>query len=322
MSIRCAAPDEQTLNEAVSCLAGGGVVVMPTETVYGLAGSTQDDDALNTIYRIKGRPRDNPLIAHVLDPDGARSITTGWDTRCDRLADAFWPGPLTMVLGRSDTVPATASGGRDTIAVRCPSHPAARALLTAFGGPISAPSANQSGSVSPTTAQHVVEDLSDTNEELLIIDGGPCELGIESTVVDLTRNPARILRPGSITEAMLNNVIGDVDASRVSDQEASPGTRSRHYATTTPIHLIDDRELCSAMDSSTDRFVVIATTGLDGVEHLIELPPDPVGYAEGLYSAMRRADALGVDRILVVHPGDGSAWCAVLDRLARATSTD
>ena len=199
MNIRCAAPDEHTLHEAATRLEGGGVVVMPTETVYGLAGSTMHPAAIDSIYRIKGRPSDNPLIAHVLDADGARSVVTGWDDRCDRLVDAFWPGPLTLVLGRSDAVPPAASGGRDTIAVRCPRHPAARALLKVFGGPVSAPSANRSGSVSPTTAAHVMDEFDGVDEELLLIDGGPCAIGIESTVLDLTTDPVRILRPGSIT---------------------------------------------------------------------------------------------------------------------------
>lgn len=322
MSVRCSAPDERTIDDAAIRLAGGGVVVMPTETVYGLAGATLHPGAIDTIYRLKGRPSDNPLIAHVFDVEGARSITTGWDARCDRLAEAFWPGPLTMVLGRADTVPVSASGGRDTIAVRCPRHPVARALLKVFDGPVSAPSANRSGSVSPTSAGHVVEDFMDLEDDLLVIDGGPCELGIESTVVDLTGDRIRLLRPGSITESMLSDVLGDVDASRVVEQDASPGTRSRHYATSTPMQLVDAGEVATIMESSVDRIVVIATTRTEGVDDLIELPSDPDGYAEGLYAAMRRADALGVDRILIVRPGRGSAWHAVLDRLERAATAD
>lgn len=324
MNIRIESPREEILSEAVACLASGGVVAIPTETVYGLAASTVDPDAIRSIYRIKGRPSDNPLIAHVPDPDTARSITNGWDERCDRLAKAFWPGPLTLVLDRSADVPDIASGGRTTIAVRCPRHPVARSILTRFGGPISAPSANRSGSVSPTTAQHVLEDFApiDDPSDLLVLDGGPCDIGIESTVIDLTGEEARVLRPGSISCEQLQDVIGTVHDHHSVVQGDSPGTRSRHYSTRTPIRIVGSPSELRTIASGHDRVAVISTSGDTGFDHEFHLPGDPVGYAEGMYAAMRRADDTGADLIVMECPGDGPSWRAVRDRLARATSTE
>tara|TARA_B100000674_G_scaffold361920_1_gene304656 strand:- start:3903 stop:4883 length:981 start_codon:yes stop_codon:yes gene_type:complete len=323
MNIRIESPREEILSEAVAILHSGGVVGIPTETVYGLGASTTDPDAIRSIYRIKGRPSDNPLIAHVSDTDAARSIADGWDERCDRLAEAFWPGPLTLVLGRSDGVPAIASGGRGTIAIRCPRHPVARSLLTGFGGPISAPSANRSGSVSPTTAQHVLEDFApiDDPDELLVLDGGPCGIGIESTVIDLTGDTIRVLRPGSISRDRLEEEVGAVHAHHSVVQGDSPGTRSRHYSTRTPIRIVGSPSELREVASNHERVAVISTSDDAGFDHVFRLPGDPVGYAEGMYAAMREADEAGAELIIMECPGEGPSWSAIRDRLSRAEST-
>ncbi|MEE2681772.1 MAG: L-threonylcarbamoyladenylate synthase [Planctomycetota bacterium] len=323
MNIRIEPPDERIIAEAAERLGSGRVVGMPTETVYGLAGSTFDADALELIYRMKGRPSDNPLIAHVLDIDGARSITSGWDDRCDRIAAAFWPGPMTMVLERSRDVPPVASGGRASIAVRSPRHPVSRTLLSTFGGPLSAPSANRSGSVSPTTARHVHDEFESFGDEsdLLVIDGGSCDIGIESTVIDLTGGCVRILRPGSVTREMLQDVVGTVEDSTPMEQGDSPGTRSRHYATSTPIRIVGTASEIRTAASGHEQVAVITTSDAAGFEHVFRLPDDPTGYAEGMYAAMRRADGTGSELIVMECPGDGPSWRAIRDRLVRA-STD
>lgn len=324
MKTRIETPSPRVISDAAERLHRGELVVIPTETVYGLAGSTRDPAALQSIFEIKGRPSDNPLIAHVDGPIGARSITNGWDERCDRLSQAFWPGPLTMVLHRQGDVPQGAAGGRDTLAVRSPSHPVARELLDAFGGPLSAPSANRSGSISPTTAQHVAMDLDGDHAEgsLLIIDGGACTVGIESTVLDLTTDPPRVLRPGSITNEAIAELIGNIEAPVLGVQDASPGTQSRHYAPATPMELVEPGELADRIGDDPSPVIVIrpGDAGSGEAGELL-LPADPGGFAEGLYDALRRADAMGLSRILVVVPGTGSPWRAVRDRLDRAAAT-
>lgn len=325
MKTRIETPSSKVITEAAERLRRGELVAMPTETVYGLAGSTHDQGALKSIFEIKGRPSDNPLIAHVEGPEGAKNIVAGWDERCDMLSAAFWPGPLTMVLHRHHDVPPGASGGRDTLAVRSPAHPVARSLLDAFGGPLSAPSANRSGSVSPTTAEHVASDFSESDAAgtLLIIDGGPCSVGIESTVLDLTTDPPRVLRPGSVSNESIIELIGTIEMSVVSAQDASPGTRSRHYAPLTPLALIEAEGLEAELGDDPSRIIIIRAGGEPGADgpREIQLPGDPAGFAEGLYDALRRADGSGASRILVVVPGTGSPWRAVCDRLERAAAT-
>ena len=325
MKTRIETPSTKVITEAAERLHRGELVAMPTETVYGLAGSTHDQGALQSIFDIKGRPSDNPLIAHVDGPESARAVVDGWDDRCDRLSGAFWPGPLTMVLHRQHDVPTEASGGRDTLAVRSPGHPVARSLLEAFGGPLSAPSANRSGSVSPTTAKHVAVDLAeaDVAGTLLVIDGGPCSVGIESTVLDLTTDPPRVLRPGSVSNESIAELIGKIETSVVGVQDASPGTRSRHYAPLTPLILIEAGNIEAQVGDDPSQVIIIragSESGAGGSREIL-LPVDPAGFAEGLYGALRRADGSGASKILVVVPGTGSPWRAVRDRLERAAAT-
>ena len=231
-----------SITDAATRLGAGRIVAFPTETVYGLGGDTFSAPAIDAIYALKGRPADNPLIAHVTDASMALRVAAQWPDAADRLVDGYWPGPLTIVVQRHPAVPAEAAGGRDTIAVRAPAHAAARALLDAFGGPISAPSANRSGHVSPTTAAHVAADFADA-ADLLVLDGGPCSIGIESTVVDLASAPPRLLRPGSVTVDELRRMLPDLVVPTIAGQEASPGTASAHYAPRRPAELVDPSAL-------------------------------------------------------------------------------
>jgi L-threonylcarbamoyladenylate synthase len=317
-----AEPTPPAITTAAERLRGGGVVAFPTETVYGLGGLTRHVGALDRIYALKGRPADNPLIAHVRDATEARSIVTGWSQTCDRLAGLFWPGPLTLVLARADDVPARATAGRGTIAVRAPRHPVARALLEATGAPVSAPSANRSFGVSPTTAQHVAADFADV-DDLLILDGGACEIGLESTVLDCTTDPPRVLRPGSVTRPMLVEAIGDVDEIEATSQAASPGTSPRHYAPRTSAALVDPDELDEQLGAGSERAAVICfdASRVPSPHRAIEMPQGAGAYARRLYAALRAADEAGCARILIeCPPASNEIWRAVLDRLRRATA--
>ena len=325
--------DDHAIRTAVERLSTGRLVAFPTETVYGLGASTFDAGAVGRVYAMKGRPSDNPLIAHVAADDaGALDRLTGaWTDDAIRLAENFWPGPLTIVLPRGDDVPAIGTGGRDSIAVRCPAHPVAQALLATFGGPVSAPSANRSGHVSPTRAEHVGEEF--PNADLLILDGGPSSVGIESTVLRFEADgAARVLRPGSVTAEAIAEVLGRRVISEVVDAQAeSPGTRSRHYAPRGPVELIDAGELEQVLDVTAGERAIVLTFDADDIpdpHRAIEMPTDPDGYATALYAAVRRADVLvaadgATSYILIVEPPSGdAAWDAVHDRLRRMVAAE
>lgn len=316
-----AQPDEKSIAEAVRRLRAGSVVAFPTETVYGLGADTFNPSALKKIYELKGRPFDNPLIAHVADVEVAKRIVAEWDERCDRLAQRFWPGPLTIVLPKAREVPGEATAGLDTIAVRCPDHPVAIQLLREFGSAISAPSANKSGGVSPTEAKHVAADFAAT--DLFIIDGGTCRVGIESTVVELSDQSggARVLRPGSVSVEQLREVLGDVDVANANAQSHSPGTSPVHYAPRTPAVIVDTNELQSALRATTEPAVVLSfdTNKIATPHHSIVMPRDPITYAAQLYRSLRDADSMNVSRIVIERPPSDAAWTAINDRLRRAT---
>ena len=298
--------DAAGIAAAVDCLRAHEPVVMPTETVYGLAAATFDPVALERIFVLKGRPADNPLIAHVGSVEVAEALVDGWDDRAKALAAAFWPGPLTLIMPRSDDVPPIAAGGRDTLAVRIPEHPVAQALLMAFGGPLSAPSANRSGRVSPTAAAHVEEDYADLEDaaDLLILDGGPCAVGVESTVLSLADGAARLLRPGSVRLSQIEGVIGPVEDNVPWTQHEAPGTSPRHYAPQTPVELVD----ADAWASSAGGVNVVR----------LELPDDPDVAQAALYTMLRDADQAGASTLQVKMPPDTPPWRAVRDRLLRA----
>jgi L-threonylcarbamoyladenylate synthase len=326
---RVLAASDQAIELAVQRWRASEVVAFPTETVYGLGADTYNISALRKIYELKGRPANNPLIAHVLNAEQARTIAAQWDERCQILSKSFWPGPLTMVVKKSARVSDEATANLPTIALRSPAHVVARRLLEKFGSPLSAPSANRSGRVSPTSAAHVAVDFADV-DDLLIIDGGASEIGIESTVIDVSGAAPRLLRPGSVSVSQLKAVLGEFEVREVSQQGAAPGTSMQHYAPTTPTEMVDSSKLASRL--SQERFPC-AVLCFDDAEikppHVaIGMPRNPIPYAQKLYHALRVADALSVSRILIEAPpsppppshADDDQWRAVRDRLRRATA--
>ena len=322
--------DASNIQVAADALRSGAVVAFPTETVYGLGARTFSEAAIERVYELKGRPADNPLIAHVLDAAQAREVVAGgcWDERCESLARRFWPGPLTVVLPKSARVSDRATAGRPTVAVRSPRHAVARSLLQGAGQPISAPSANRSGRVSPTSAQHVLDEFADVAEarDLMILDGGECEIGIESTVLDLTSSPPRILRHGSVTHEQLHEVLGEVAAPAIEAQSASPGTSPSHYAPRTPAELVAPEHVQSALRRLSDQnqrgvALVFEAEAIKLPHKAIAMPREGERYAHDLYQRLREADAMGCDRIIIASPPQASqVWRAVHDRLRRATA--
>jgi len=312
--------DAANIRKAASIIRDGGVVAFPTETVYGLGCDTFNERAALDVYRIKRRPSSNPLIAHVLDVQMAKRVAIGWDVRCQRLAEAFWPGPLTLVLPRRAEVAPSSIGGRSTVAVRSPSHPVARQLIEAVGSPISAPSANRSGRISPTKAEHVELELAD-EPDLMILEGGTCTVGLESTVLDLSRSRPMVLRPGSVTKDMLMSVIGDVAEPLFVGQSGSPGTHLRHYAPRTRAEIVDTSGIDHRLMSCPEPVAVLAfSADVVPPPHVaIIMPSDPREYAMKLYDALRHADSLDRSLILIERPKDKTGiWEAIQDRLRRA----
>jgi L-threonylcarbamoyladenylate synthase len=316
-------PTDLSIQRAAEAMRAGRAVAFPTETVYGLGALTHDPRGIAEVYRMKWRPSNNPLIAHVLDAHGAREIVEGWDPRCDELTSRLWPGPLTLVLPRRANVPVEAVGGRATIAVRSPSCPVARRLLQELGGEsISAPSANRSGHVSPTLASHVAEDFA-SELDLMILNGGRSEFGLESTVLDLTTARPTLLRPGTVTLESLRQILGDVDAPELIEQGASPGTAARHYAPRTPAVLIPINGMRAALALEPRPCAVLCfdPSHVPSPHTGITMPRDARLYASILYDALRSADTLGCARILIeMPPSADGLWRAVVDRLRRATA--
>lgn len=312
--------------EAAALLRAGEVCAFPTETVYGLGANALSDLAIQKIYQLKGRPAFNPLIVHVENMAQVRDLVTSIPSQVALLARRFWPGPLTLVLPRAAHVPARVSAGLDTIAVRVPAHPVAQALLHAAQLPICAPSANRSEQVSPTRAEHVAKSLPDVP---LILDGGPCDFGIESTVVDLTREHPVLLRPGAVAVSKLipmlpNLVLPASPGAFLSEGDAhhAPGQMKRHYAPRAPLLLFSDATALplDRMPSPVGWLVIDPPpAGLMRPSDLIEpLPDDPTLYAADLYAALHRLDDRQVQAIVVQRPPHTLAWLAVLDRLERA----
>lgn len=306
--------DDAGIAAAAGHLHSGGVVAFPTETVYGLGADATQDDAVAKIFAIKGRPSFNPLIVHVGRPDWLAGLAQP-DGRVDVLTRAFWPGPLTLVLPRRSDTPVSkhVSAGLDTIAVRQPNHPVAAKLLAATKRPLAAPSANLSGHVSPTLAQHVLGDLGDKLD--IILDGGPCQTGLESTVLDLTTDTARILRPGVIQAADIAALIGDIADSPAKSEEAdavtSPGQLAKHYAPSLPVRLnanaADDKEAFLGFGKAARATLNLSTSG------------DMGEAAAKLFAALRELDDPKRFRGIAVAPiPDTGLGIAINDRLRRA----
>ena len=323
---------EKLLN-AASILSSGGLVVMPTETVYGLGGDATNADAAQKIYEAKGRPSNNPLIIHIAEPSEAEDYCHT-SPLYYKLADAFMPGPLTVIMPKKDTVPKSVTGGLDTVAVRCPAHPVANALIRAFGKPIAAPSANISGRPSPTCAKYVIEDLDGHVD--MIIDGGQCEIGLESTIVKIDGDTLTLLRPGAVTFDALTMVcekviIADAVTDKLKEGETvlSPGMMYRHYAPKTPVILIDGAEhrvidyLLRERRRRNGKCAVICYDGeekLLGDENVIPIgaKDDLVSHGKNIFNALREADTFGAQVIYAHMPKKEGLGLALYNRLIRA----
>ncbi|WP_079416300.1 L-threonylcarbamoyladenylate synthase [Thiomonas intermedia] len=311
--------------EAVRRLEAGELVGLPTETVYGLAADAENPEAVAKIYAAKGRPADHPVIVHVHRLADLGHWAAEVPETARQLAAAFWPGPLTLILPRKPGVAQACAGGQDTIGLRCPSHPVAQAVLAIFKGGqggLAAPSANRFGRISPTTAAHVQAEL---GHDLLVLDGGACAVGIESTIVDCTVQPPRILRPGLLQAADLAAVLG-VSAEALQrpadDAPRVAGALPAHYAPRTALLLRTREQIHAdlAQANDTRRIGVLARHALeDGISATwMQLPDDPAGYAQRLYAALRELDQAGLDQIWVEALPPTQPWLALRDRLSRA----
>lgn len=324
---------DAAVGEGAAILQQGGLVAFPTETVYGLGADATSAQAIASVYRVKQRPAANPLIVHIRGLDQLDWVCCSVDDRrVLKLCRAFWPGPLTLVLPARDPVKSALCRGRETVAVRAPDHPLAQALIRRAGRPLAAPSANVSGRPSPTLAQHVWDDLA--GRIPLILDGGPCRVGLESTVLDATRSPAEILRPGAVTAAMLEEVLGEPVAVHrgQDDRPRSPGVGFAHYRPRAPLYLIepglDDQQVLDGLNDLglSDRGPLGYLGSRPGLRSLPYLEAAPrrrslAQMARSLYSDIRRLDAAGVIAILADAPAAaGGLAASLLDRLERAAS--
>lgn len=323
-------PDPAVMSRASDLLRAGQLVAFPTETVYGLGANALDPEAVGRIYSAKGRPEWNPLIVHVADQAGAELLVRTWPPAAQRLGEHWWPGPLTLVLPRRASVPDAVTAGLDTVAIRVPSHPVALALLRASGLPLAAPSANRSGEVSPTTAQHVAIGLGERIP--LILDAGACEVGIESTVLDLSGPKPVLLRPGVITRTELEAIIGPVERPARLEREdtarPSPGMLERHYSPAAALRLFDPGEDVSRAEvvmrcrATGGRVAALVRESRPaGVDQVVVMPESPEEYGRELYAALHRLDEGRVNLILAERPPAGPAWDAIRDRLARAAQS-
>jgi L-threonylcarbamoyladenylate synthase len=315
------------IQRAVQLLRQGELVALPTETVYGLGADALNPDAVAKIFAAKGRPSDHPLIVHLADASQIMTWAREVPKDAIALARAFWPGPLTLILKRDESVPDLVTGGQDTVGLRVPNHPVALELLRAFGSGVAAPSANRFGRISPTTAAHVRQELGE--RVALILDGGACAVGLESTIVDLSRGVPVILRPGAIGADDIARVLGrrprlrsEVEAGNAAEQGATPrvsGALAAHYAPRTPLELVATDALAAQArpgDAVLARCAAPASLA-EGVAWA-QAPADPAGYGHDLYARLRSLDESGAARILVEAPPASPDWAAVADRLGRA----
>lgn len=335
----------ELVTRAVQTLRGGGLVAFPTETVYGLGADATNPNAVEKIYRAKGRPATNPLIVHIADKDIAKRYAKRWPIEADKLAEKFWPGPLTLVVMKQETIAANVTAGKPTVGLRVPSHTLALEMLREFNGPVAAPSANRSNRVSPTTAEHVNAEIGPAVD--VILDGGACQVGIESTVVDLTGVRPVILRPGMVTQEQIQEVVGGevrVFAGSVQEGEAasSPGQQALHYAPNATAYRYERKDIGSAMawcrargkeeswailtigapagDLAVFQDEITRTAAKGVVRRVMEMPGTAEEYARKLYAMLREVDRLKMGVVLIEMPPDvRGGWAALRDRLIRAT---
>lgn len=325
MSAEILSDTSENITRAVSELRAGKLVAIPTETVYGLAADASNPNAVAKIFAAKGRPADHPLIVHVPSAEAAKTWASDWPLAAQKLADAFWPGPMTLIVKRASKVLGAVTGGQDTVGIRVPSHPLALLVLQAFGGALAAPSANKFGQISPTSAAHVASEFPDT--DLLILDGGACQIGVESTIIDVTGDAPRILRPGRVRSADVERVLGGrlvaleaVAAPRVS------GSLDSHYAPRTKALMLSGTALEIFLDASRDagkRIGLIhhsAPLANQRVTRRLTLNGrNPANFERAIYAALRELDDATLDLIVVEAPPTLDDWDAVNDRLRRAT---
>ena len=307
--------------QAAAVLKAGGLVGMPTETVYGLAADASSAEAIARIYAAKGRPSDHPVIVHLAHVEQIKDWAIAIPEEAWTLARAFWPGPMTLILKRAPHVLDAVTGGQDTVGLRIPSHPVAHALLAAFGGGVAAPSANKFGRVSPTTARHVRDEFGDAVD--MVIDGGASEVGIESTIIDCSGPVPRILRPGAITEPMIAVALGKSVVVATPDKKEAPrvsGSLDAHYAPRTRLIMVDSAALAETLAANAGRHIALLSrfkpASFDGQWQ--QAASDPAIYARELYAHLRDLDVVGADLILLEAPPRGPEWEGVNDRLRRA----
>ncbi len=317
--------DAHHIVQAANVIREGGIVAIPTETVYGLAADALNPDAIAKIYEAKGRPSTNPLIIHVTSIDAAKKLASTWPPVAQKLAEAFWPGPLTLVVPKSEIVPDTATAGLPAVAIRMPSHPVMRAVIDAAGTPLAAPSANKSQAVSPTRAGHVLKSLG--NRVDLILDAGTTEHGLESTVIDCTVLPPRLLRPGPITPSQIEGTIGMLvrtEEAQVDDSvaRASPGMSKKHYSPQATVNVVPAKLLASAIAAAEEPVAafMLGSAVMNTKATMVQMPGNPVAYGAVLYNELHRMDDEGIKTIVIEEPPMQPGWEAVRDRLRRASA--
>lgn len=318
--------DVAAIERAVAILRRGGIVALPTETVYGLAADADNESAVRKLFAAKRRPADHPVIVHVGGADAFEQWAVQVPDVAYVLAHAFWPGPLTLVLKRSARANDVVTGGQDTVALRAPAHLWMRAALRAFGGALAAPSANSFGRVSPTVAQHVIDDLGVKPRGAvdLVVDGGACSVGIESTIVDLSGAAPALLRPGFVTRDQLQRALGQPVADAGANAPRASGRLEKHYAPRTRLFMMGTADLAQKLRQASDRrLAVLAPLALlencrADVALAIAAAENPGDYARLLYSSLHRLDTCGADCLLIATPPTGPLWEAIHDRLRRA----
>ncbi len=322
--------NDEEIKSASNLLKAGQLVAFPTETVYGLGCDAANAEALARLYRVKGRPGDHPVIVHLSSVDQLKDWAKAVPDQALALAQKFWPGPMTLILKKSDKVLPAVSGGQDTVGLRIPSHPVALALLKEFASGIAAPSANRHGKISPTTAEHVNAELGDLVAKVL--DGGPCTVGIESTIIDLSADTPRILRPGMITFTEIEDVLKKTKKKKKGKGEdnsiepRAPGTLSSHYAPSTALKLFAHHNLPRAVATAENLMMHVSVMAFSdpikcsAVKIWKQLSEDPAECARQLYVTMRELDGTGVDYIIAEEPPELPEWLGILDRLRRAAN--
>ncbi len=294
------------VDAAVAALRAGKLVAFPTETVYGLGADASNDEAIASIFAVKGRPTDHPLIVHLATIEQLAEWSDPLPVSALKLAEAFSPGPITFLVPKAAHVSLAVTGGRHSVGLRIPAHPLTQAMLSAFGGGVAGPSANRFGRVSPTKAADVLFDLG--NDVDVILDGGPCEVGIESTIVDCTTSPVAVLRRGAITMEMIEVVLDEVPSDPTGPSRA-PGMMASHYAPTCEVRLVNDWNEAEAL-----------RVAVPGRSAILDPGPDLAAYAHGLYGWLRDADRRGLDTLIVVRPPNQGLGAAINERLAKAAA--